>query len=768
MDKRAFLREMGRIETRAGFESSAFWIGLALSLALTTTGIYLLCIDDLDHFDMSLLLFHDLGGFLFAVPCVMLWKRHVRYRKIFERADFSALGNATIATMLITLATGVWIVFRGITGVYWLWLTHVIVSLVAATGLTIYVCIALRTFKTSLPATPKAGRFYRRSFNRFAVRIGAGAAATFMVCAAGAWVYLEPSREIEVPDYTYVNPDEPFFPSRARTESNVFYNPEIFLRSESCGISGCHTETLRQWRESVHYLTPTPVFAAVQQLFMEEARSGEFLMDRNILQVDTERQIDEGEENFRFCAGCHTPVALMAGEIDVGEGLPSFEEREGSSCVFCHRITGTGRHRHSGGGDYSVAAPPDRYLFAFADDPIGIWLNKTLINTKPEHHKKMFLDPSYHESEYCVGCHHRLQYTYWKVSDYAEEDHADHKECQDCHMKQVETDDDVSAYVKGTIADHRTLGANLVTPMLYGLDEQIARTIEFIRDDNQVVQVVAPPAVSPGDTLDFVVRVVNKGAGHIFPAGPESDLIEAWPEVTVRGSDGSELLAYGRLDERGYLDHDATYVYNVRPYDKEGRALELDRHRNWVFGQDRLHIIPAKGYDETPFSVAIPEQADGEIEVSVRLRFRKFNQQFLDFAAAAGFIERIEAPVVELDEDSVRVILRDDPAELEQATRSFLAELESPEGLDDYTKKPRFDDYLLSYKMTLRERILLDEARELYAQGHYSGALGRLDEISDHAQGKGHIMRFRRSLQAAMVEHEEREKPYRVDPFGAS
>ncbi len=88
--------------------------------------------------------------------------------------------------MLITLATGVWIVFRGITGVYWLWLTHVIVSLVAAAWLTIYVYIALRTFKTSLPATPKAGRFYRRSFNRFAVRIGTGTAASFMVCATGA------------------------------------------------------------------------------------------------------------------------------------------------------------------------------------------------------------------------------------------------------------------------------------------------------------------------------------------------------------------------------------------------------------------------------------------------------------------------------------------------------------------------------------------------------------------------------------------------------
>ncbi len=335
-------------------------------------------------------------------------------------------------------------------------------------------------------------------------------------------------------------------------------------------------------------------------------------------------------------------------------------------------------------------------------------------------------------------------------------------------MKQVETDNDVSAYVKGTISDHRTLGANLVTPMIYGLDEQFARTLEFMRDDNQVVQIVVPSAVGSGDTLGFVVRVVNKGAGHIFPAGPESDLIEAWLEATVRGSGGDTLLAYGRLDEQGYLDHDATYVYNVRSYGKDGRALERDRHRNWIFGQDRLHVIPAKGYDETPFSVAVPKGAEGEILVSVRLRFRKFNQQFLDFAAAGGFMERIVSPVVELDEDSVRVVVRDDPEELELAERGFLAELERPKGLDDYTKKPRFDDYLLSYKMTLRERILLDEARELYAQGHHSGALGRLDEISDHAQRKGHIMKLRNSLQAAMVEHERREEPYRVDPFGAS
>ncbi len=761
---RQVLRELGRVQAAKGFQSRFFWMGLGLTAALTVTGIYLLCIRTLTHVDMSLLLFHILGGFPFVIPVVMFLKRHVRYAQVIEKRGFNVLGWVTNISLVIALITGIWLVFRGITGVYWLWLSHVVISLVGAAGLVLYIGWVLRVFKLALPATARAMRFYRLTTSRLGKRVLALFVASFVVSGLGAWAYVEPDKEIEVPDYNYSKPDEAFFPSRAKTDHGGFYNPEQFLRSDSCGISGCHTESLKQWKDSVHYLTPTPVFEAVQALFMEEARKGDFLMDRQKLVVEPERHLESGEESFRFCGGCHTPVALMAGEIDVGEGLPSFEEREASSCIFCHRIQAVGETYGGGGGDYRVAAPPNRYLFAFSDHAVGTWLNKVLINAKPEHHADMFMEPFYTESEYCIGCHKRLQYSYWEQSPFNDEHLEDNKECQGCHMKHVETDNDVSAYEDGVIADHRTLGANLVTPMIYGLDEQYQKTLDFMRDDNQELNVVVPTATAPGQTMDIAVRVINKGAGHIFPAGPEADLLEAWTEVVVTDAHGEPVYEYGLLDEQGYLDHEATYVYNIRPFDKDGNMLELDRHRNWIFSEDRLHVIPARFYDEHPFEITVPAETEGPLTVRVRLRFRKFNQEFLDFAAAAGFMERIEAPVVDIHTLEHSVPLTSNSLRLAQAEEAYVQELREPTGLDEFQKKPRFDDYLLAKKMALQDQILLQEAQTFYQEERFPEALQSIEALGEEHLKRPQVARLYANLKAAVVEQSEQHfMP--VDPF---
>ncbi|MCP4808461.1 MAG: hypothetical protein GY913_05870 [Proteobacteria bacterium] len=752
MGDRRLLRELGRVQSGRGFESAAFWIGLALTGLLTLSGAYLFFVEDLTHLDMSLLLAHILGGFPFVVPVVMLAKRHVRYASIMRSTPFGVLGWVTVAFMAFALGTGVWLTFYGVTGQYPLWLGHVVISLASAVGLAVYIGWVLRAFKIHLPATERAMRFFWRTTRSLGGKVAVLLSFLICVCGAVAWAYVEPPVDIEVPDYVYTGDESPFFPSRATTMNDGFYNPELFLDSDGCGNAGCHEATTRQWKDSVHYRTPTPVFAAVQSLFMEEARKGEFLMDRKLLQVETERDVHGGEESFRFCAGCHTPVALMAGEIGIGTELPSFEEREAASCIFCHRIQATGEIGGGGGGDYRVSPPPNRYLFAFSDNDFAEWMNNTLINAKPQHHKNMFMKPSYTESEYCVGCHKRLQYSYWKDSVFADEDHPEHAECQDCHFPETEVDDDVSAYEDGVVANHRSFGANLVTPTIYGLDEQITQTLEFMRDDNQELNVVIPTAAAAGEDLTIAVRVINKGAGHIFPAGPESDLLEAWTEVVVFDANGDEVWAYGLLDERGYLDHDETYVYNVRPFDKDGNMLELDRHRSWVFAEDRMHVIPVKTYDEHPFAIPIPADVEGPLEVRVRLRFRKFNQEFLDFAAAAGFMERIEAPVVDVHTRTRTVALTSDAVELEAARAAVLHEVQNPTDLDEYAKKPRFDDYLIHYKLPLEDKMLMADASQLYAYEDYEEALALMGGISDRTMERAEFQRLRTELERAVSE----------------
>lgn len=753
-ERKRILRELGRIRSGRGFEESAFWLGLGLTIALTVSGVWLFFVDALEHVDHAMLLFHIIGGFPFVVPVVMLAMRHRRYTEIIGGKGFAWGGWATAFTMAVTFISGVWLVFRGVTGVYWLWFSHALVSVVAVVGLVWYIIKILAVFKKNLPDNDRANSFFRALFNMLSKRVGAIAVMALSLVVALGMVYTEPDHQIEVPDYTYVSEGEPFFPSRATGEGG-FYNPEHFLNSDSCGNSGCHEATTKQWKDSVHYLTPTPVFAAVEALFKEEARKGEVIQDRDLLVVEGERSIHGGEESFRFCGGCHTPVALFAGEMDIGESLPSFEEREGVSCIFCHRIEATGEKSDGGGGDYRISAPPDRYLFAFTDNPVGVWLNNVMINSKPEHHKQMFMKPSYSQSEYCYGCHKRLQYTYWKDSVYADESHSDHKECQDCHFDDVEVTDDVSAYVDGVVADHRSLGANLVTPMIYGLTEQYRLTMEFMSDENQTLMVLAPKAVGADSTLLLGVHVVNKGAGHTFPSGPESDLIEAWTEVIVKDQAGSVLFAYGLLDDQGHLDHEETYVYSVRPYDKDGKMLELDRHRNWLFTEDRMHVLPAKGYDQHVFEIPVPAGLSGELSVSIRLRFRKFNQSFLDFAAAGGFMERIVAPVVELDTEAFTVALSSDSAVLSSAQAQFLTELETPPGLDEYEKKPSLNDYILSTKLSLDEQVALKEAGSLFKQERFEEALAKLDRISSQNKNKKRIKAIRQKLESAVAENLE-------------
>ncbi|MAE69222.1 MAG: hypothetical protein CME06_02005 [Gemmatimonadetes bacterium] len=728
-----FVRGAVRIERGENWESKYFWLGLAFTIVESLVGLYLLFIDELTHLDMTLLLFHILAGFPFVLPCIMFWRRHRRYVSIVDRPGYAWFGWSCVLSLVFAFISGAWLTFRGITGIRWLWLSHTVISLYGVAAMALYAFVTVRLWMGELDTKPSAQAYLRQSLWRIGARVGVGAVVLVAVSAAFSTLYEEPPVDRIVGGYSYPFGDDPFYPSRAQTASGGFYEPVHFLRSESCGISGCHVETLNQFKESAHYRTTTPAFDAVQSVFMEDARRGEFLGNRYAHRSGEERESHVGRESYRYCAGCHTPVALFAGEVTRGAGVANFERWEGDSCILCHRIVSTGDVGSGGGGDYSIAPPPNRYLFAFSDHPIGRWLNKTLINNKPEHHKAMFRTPLFETSEHCVGCHRRLQYAYWAASPYNHPPAGEErKECQDCHMAQVETSNDVSAYEKGTIANHRTLGSNVVTPILYGLEEQERLTREFMKDGHMVLDVVAPEAIRLGDELEFVVRVINKGVGHIFPAGPAADLIESWIEVIVTAGSGERLLTYGLLDRDGHLDRDSTHVYTVAPHDQKGRALELDRHRSWLFAEDRLHVVPAKYFDELPFSVdPAGHDAVGPFRIAVRLRFRKFNQAILDFAAEAELIPQIDAPVVELDTASASVELTDDPAIAERAARKWLAKLEGADdgALEGYTKKPDFNDYLIVKKLSLEGRIRLADAQVLYGEGRSDAALLILEDL---------------------------------------
>ena len=107
-------------------------------------------------------------------------------------------------------------------------------------------------------------------------------------------------------------------------------------------------------------------------------------------------------------------------------------------------------------------------------------------------------------------------------------------------------------------------------PFYYGFDEQLSKTIEFLKSGNYLnVDLFAlkldsdgtmvaplgstPFKLKPDETVEAYVVVQNKNIGHSLI--PEvRDLYEAWVQFTVRDATGAEIYDSGFLKPDGMLD----------------------------------------------------------------------------------------------------------------------------------------------------------------------------------------------------------------------
>ncbi|MEQ1918612.1 MAG: multiheme c-type cytochrome, partial [Elusimicrobiota bacterium] len=620
------LSKLRELELTRNWGTRLFRYGFALTVFETLSGAYLFFITDMAAWEMTLLLLHLLLGFAFAIPCVSFLYRHLQYRRLFPDRRYSVTGFGALLGMLFSLGSGAYLTFTGITGHAVMWWLHIAVSFLCVAALAAYLGMTVRRFARSVP--PQSLPFLRQSVVRIGLHISAATALIFAAAVSVAFFYQEPDPRKTVPNYSYaLGVDNPFAPSGLTTSTGGFLKEELFLGSKSCGTAGCHADSLKQWQDSVHYRSPNTVSTVVENLLIRETK--QHGSARGYLQIDELREQIDGRENFRFCAACHAPVALLSGNVNPGQPQESFEKFEGVSCIACHSIVSVST---TGGVDYTIA-PPRRYLFAHSRSELGQFVHRTLISNKPGSHKRAFMKPFYRESAYCSVCHNRLHYPYWRTSPYNDpKAPRDKMSCQNCHMPQIPSGDDVSAAAKGTVTDHRTLGGNMLVPLIYGLKTQSLLTERFLKNSVMALQIVAPETASPGAELEFAVRLANAKVGHIFPAGPEADLMEAWTEVTARTDDGKVLFRYGMLDAKGHLDDRKTYVYRIYPMGANSKPLELDRHRSWMFAEDRLQVIPPRQYDETFFRFKVPASAlSRRIRLQAKLRFRKHNQGFVDW-----------------------------------------------------------------------------------------------------------------------------------------
>lgn len=471
-----------------------------------------------------------------------------------------------------------------------------------------------------------------------------------------------------------------FFPSLAKTATGNFIPAHALDNDRYC--LQCHADVHEQWSHSAHRLSsfnnPAYLFSVLETRKAMHARDG------NV-------------RGSRFCAGCHDLVPFFSGAFDDPKfDDPSYDlasdsmAQAGITCSGCHAITSIDSTR--GNADYTIEEPL-QYPFAFSENRVLQWVNRQLVKSKPEFHKKTFLKPLHKTAEFCGACHkvhlpeelngykwlrgqnhydpfllsgvsgHGVQSFYYPPK--AKEN------CNVCHMNLVPSQDfgakdfDGSGVTK--VHDHMFPSANTAVPYLLGhpasvteaharFNEGVMRVDIFGLKEGGTIdgELTAPlrprvPALAPGGTylLETVIRTVKMG--HLFTQGT-ADSNEVWVDVKV--TSGGRVLGRsgGRNPADGEVDPWSHFV-NAYVIDREGKRIDR-RNAQDIFVALYNHQIPPGAADVVHYQLDVPSDAREPVTVEVNLRYRKFDARYMRYFQGAAF-DGNDLPVLTLASDSI-------------------------------------------------------------------------------------------------------------------
>ena len=458
--------------------------------------------------------------------------------------------------------------------------------------------------------------------------------------------------------------DSPFLPSNATDTNGQFLSPRSFPTAEYC--RHCHKEAYHEWRQTAH---------------ANSFRAPWYLKNVNML-------IDEkGVQYSRHCEGCHNPVALLSG--DLSQGMPKkrpFED-EGVTCSTCHSIVATDP---TGTGSWVMGTPA--VLVDENGAPVTRPVTDAEILAHLDRHSKAVMRPLYKTAEFCAACHKAAiprelddykwlraisLYDEWQGASFTKQSPLPFyrkdsvSTCQTCHMvrEALPAGTDDPGAKDGKLASHRWLGGNSLIPQYYKYDEQARKLVEFLKNgpDNKGVLNVdifaletdsdtnaagenllaAPLGLTefktvPGQTLIADVVIQNKGIGHsLIPE--QRDFYESWIDFTVKDAAGKTLAESGFIEPSGDLDPSA-HSFTNRLINAKGELNDL--HQIW---HNRVlaynNTIQSGRSQLARYRFRLPRSAPGVVSVTATVKYRRFNQRFVDFAMAA---KHYPEPVLEI------------------------------------------------------------------------------------------------------------------------
>lgn len=395
------------------------------------------------------------------------------------------------------------------------------------------------------------------------------------------------------------------------------YSPEHFKDPTTCLL--CHREIYEQWEGSMHSL------AWVDPVYQKKTQKGIHATDGAI-------------ENF--CAACHSPIAVMANEVDhFDDSKMSIISKRGISCDFCHTVKAS-----TGIGDS-----------AFINDPGNIKRGPFKDSVSPVHQTEF--SELHTKAEFCGMCHNvnhpfngthlEATYTEWKNSPYAEQGIV----CQDCHMTPgpgVTKPNPGKAATEGPdrehIWTHNFVGANVAIPTLMGYPEQ-AKLAEERLQSAASLALELPQFLSKGNNK-LTVKVTNVGAGHYLPTGL-TEAREMWLELSLIDSNGHKLYHSGYLDEKGNLEPNAVRYITIFG-DSNGKPTDKVWEASTILSDKR---IPPKKSSLEIFTFDL-RNASGPVTVKASLKYRSAPQYLMDYLFGEG---QMQLPIITMVETSAEV-----------------------------------------------------------------------------------------------------------------
>ncbi len=417
----------------------------------------------------------------------------------------------------------------------------------------------------------------------------------------------------------------PFFPSLLNTSTGEPVASEEFEDPTVC--QGCHPEIYKQWKGSMHSnAIKDPVFTALWKLGVEE----------------TDGAVEQ------LCAGCHTAIGTVAGEVKLNRETGKFEmsdlARKGVQCDLCHTIKSSTRH---------ITPTLEPFNASIIIEP-GDTKRGPYKDSVSPYHESEYSD-LHTRSEFCANCHnvfHPVSYfpierTYdeWKNSVYAQAG----IQCQDCHMMPVDLAIETARTMKKQknpgqpcimgpqreqMYTHEFIGGNAVMTELLGSKKHGALSVKRLQ--NAASLTLQLPETRPEDRLvRLKVKVRNETAGHNLPTSL-TEVRQMWLDVKASDAGSRVLYHSGGIDEQGAIDPDAV-MFNAVAKDKDGEHTA----KPWeIVRFESVSTIQPKGSVTVPYAFLIPEDAKWPLKVEVTLRYRSFDQ------ALADMLLGDDAPVV--------------------------------------------------------------------------------------------------------------------------